>query len=167
MLKENSLCLEERPIASPPPGYEGIPSRNMCYEVCPEAESLLSTLLPHLKHATGAALFLDYGYTHGNGDTLQALFKHHYVSPFENPGHHDLTAHVNFGRLRSLIPANFSITLSTQQDFLMSLGILIRTKRLMQSKTSEQQAQIWQATQRLIDPTQMGILFKVLEMRAP
>src|SRR3546814_10886614 len=60
----------------------------------------MRALAARLAAQGGAALVVDYGYDGpALGDTLQAVRGHGYVNPFEAPGEHDLTAHVDFGTL--------------------------------------------------------------------
>src|SRR3546814_2405251 len=60
----------------------------------------ICALAARLAAQGGAALVVDYGYDGpALGDTLQAVRGHGYVNPFEAPGEHDLTAHVDFGTL--------------------------------------------------------------------
>ena len=49
-----------------------------------------------------------------------------------------------------------------QGEFLLKLGLGERRDRLMQSATPTQREAIASATLRLVDPAQMGVLFKTL-----
>ena len=69
-------------------------------EVSPMSEFITDEICKHLKQFTGAALFIDYGYTsHRTGETLQAIEKHKYANIYKNPGLADLSAHVNFKKI--------------------------------------------------------------------
>ncbi|MGI9380375.1 MAG: class I SAM-dependent methyltransferase, partial [Methyloligellaceae bacterium] len=124
-----------------------------------------------------ALLFIDYGYTTDVfGDTLQAVQAHEFVAPLENPGQADLTSHINFARLARQaqeIGLNCFGPIS-QSHFLLSLGLKQRLERLVAAQTSEspgtkmstaktrETEQLISGAKRLIDPNQMGDLFKVL-----
>jgi len=51
----------------------------------------------------GAALVIDYGTHHPNGNTLQAVQKHTFTHVLEEPGKVDLTALVDFKSLRATV----------------------------------------------------------------
>ena len=55
----------------------------------------------------------------------------------------------------------------TQGDFLKQLGIEIRATQLSQRATPAQARDIDSACKRLIDPSEMGTLFKVLAISHP
>lgn len=115
------------------------------------------------------ALFIDYGPAEpAFGDTLQAMRQHAYVPPLSAPGASDLTAHVQFAELAGTARAAGFATdgPTTQAEFLGALGLAVRASRLMASNPGEAAA-IELAAQRLVAPTGMGSLFKVLALRTP
>ena len=67
----------------------------------------------------------------------------------------DITAHVDFAKLSG------STTL-TQGKFLKAMGIEMRTEKLAAKLHGEARESFVAATRRLIEPTQMGELFKVM-----
>jgi NADH dehydrogenase [ubiquinone] 1 alpha subcomplex assembly factor 7 len=115
------------------------------------------------------ALFIDYGPAAAAiGDTLQAVRHHAYVDPLSAPGTADLTAHVLFAGLVAKaraagLTANGPIT---QAEFLGRLGIAERAARLMAANPAKA-GDIEASVQRLVSPTGMGQLFKVLAVRSP
>jgi SAM-dependent MidA family methyltransferase len=129
-------------------------------------EELLAALAR--REAPLVALFIDYGPMHrATGDTLQAVHRHAWVDPLSRPGGADLTAHVAFARLtdkaRSAgLEADGPIT---QAEFLGRLGVAERAARLMAANPREAGA-IEAGVQRLISPTGMGELCKVLAVRS-
>jgi SAM-dependent MidA family methyltransferase len=131
-----------------------------------EAE-LLATLTS--RNARLAALFIDYGPAEpALGDTLQAVRRHAYADPLAGPGSADLTAHVQFADLadkaRSAgLAADGPLT---QAEFLGRMGVAERAGRLM-SANPQRAGEIEAAVQRLVSPTSMGSLFKVLAVRSP
>ena len=109
----------------------------------------------------GAALIFDYGDAQGSGDTLQAVRGHAYTDPLAEPGLADLTTHVNFGDLaRAVEPC--AIFLTTQGQFLASMGIAERAETLARGKGDEARAQINAALHRLTHEDEMGRLFKAM-----
>jgi NADH dehydrogenase [ubiquinone] 1 alpha subcomplex assembly factor 7 len=115
------------------------------------------------------ALFIDYGPARpATGDTLQAVRRHAWVDPLSRPGHTDLTAHVQFARLaRKARAAGLAADCPmTQAEFLGRLGVAERAARLM-AANPKQASDIEAGVQRLISPTGMGELFKVMAIRSP
>lgn len=103
----------------------------------------------------GAALVVDYGYEKSAyGDTLQALYKHEYSAITDHVGQADLTTHIDFQWLSTFFRNN---KLTTQHQFLKDNGIDIRYQHLNNESLKS-------GYERLIDPNQMGALFKVLNI---
>ncbi len=130
-------------------------------------DELLATLASRIDPL--AALFIDYGPAEAAfGDTLQAVRRHAYADPLADPGAADLTAHVQFAALAAKardagLAADGPLT---QAEFLGRLGVAERAGRLM-SANPQRAGEIDAAVQRLISPTGMGSLFKVLAVRQP
>ena len=87
---------------------------------------------------------------------------------FDAPGAHDLTAHVDF---RALALAAEAAGLRAfgpmaQGRFLLQLGMETRCQRLMRPATQEQRQAIMSGARRLVDPVQMGELFKAMALTA-
>lgn len=132
-------------------------------EFCPAAQNLVQDIARCIQGNRGAALFIDYGYIHeGYGDTLQALQKQGFVDILSSPGECDLTAHVNFYRLKRVADQVGLLTqpLTTQGQFLKNLGIDLRAQ-MLKSKNPSDAYGIDQALKRLTDDSEMGELFKV------
>lgn len=130
-------------------------------EVSPASRSVMQFLSAHIAQHGGAGLFVDYGYLTlqnvKNCDTLQALQHHQPVNPLADPGHADLTAHVDFSILGWIAQAaKLKVWMGTQGDFLRALGITARAEKLNQPAELA----------RLTAPDQMGDLFKVLIVSA-
>ncbi len=141
--------------AAPPPSI---------YETCPQASAIMYEIAGRLKRQGGAFLIVDYGYMlPGLGSTLQAVKNHAVADPFENPGEHDLTAHVNFLELANLARMrNLHVHGPVEQGFwLQSLGIDVRANSLSVG-SPERAEEIKSMRDRLVEPEQMGSLFKVL-----
>lgn len=140
-------------------------SPDIMYDI---VDQLVARFIQH----PSAALIIDYGSLFsGFGDTLQAVKKHQYADPFEEPGNADLTVHVDFAKLahylqRSGLPVSGPVT---QGDFLKSLGIETRLQKLQQYQTPDKASNLQAAVQRLIGSgaEEMGQLFKVIAFSSP
>jgi NADH dehydrogenase [ubiquinone] 1 alpha subcomplex assembly factor 7 len=149
-------------LASPP----ATPPTGAILELRPGEEHLLTQLAG--RSQPFVALFIDYGpATATLGDTLQAVRRHKYADPLADPGTADVTAHVLFaslaGKARAAgLAADGPIT---QAEFLGRLGIAERTARLMAANPGKA-AEIEAGVQRLMAPTGMGQLFKVMAVRS-
>ena len=142
------------------------------YEVSKSQEQIIDACLDKLNKATGVCLFIDYGYFSGIGDTLQVLKDHQKVGLFDDVGNSDITAHVNFGRIKELVETQNALWhgFITQHDFLKKLGIEYRVQSLKNAalksmpleKAQEKHESIDQDLNRLIGAKGMGELFKVV-----
>lgn len=151
------------------PPVELLPSRGPnegdILEYRPGAAALLSEIARRASTAPIAILIADYGYERRDyGDTLQAVQAHGYVHPLESPGEADLSAHVNFAELaHTAETAGLKIWgPQPQSEFLLSLGLEQRLRTLMASADEKQRAALFLGARRLVDPFQMGSLFKVM-----
>jgi len=136
-------------------------------EIAPAREALAHTIAQRLAAQRGAALLIDYGpLVSGLGDTLQAVRDHKKVDPLAEPGLADLTTHVDFAALAAIARTAGVQTHGPvpQGIFLQRLGIMARAATLMQKATPQQAAALGNAIGRLIEPEQMGTLFKVLAL---
>ncbi len=137
-------------------------------ELSPVATRLAADIAARLSRDRGAALIVDYGYDRGsNGDTWQALRRHRKTDPFDDVGDGDLTAHVDFAALgRAARAGRVEIDGPVGQgDFLRALGIEARRDALKRRATATQAQTLDAACRRLIEPAQMGTLFRVLALR--
>lgn len=114
------------------------------------------------KHG-GAALIVDYGDWHSQGDTLQAIHDHKEVDALADPGNADLTAHVDFEAICLATPSKFS-RVTAQGLFLERLGITRRAQDLAKLMEPAQLEQHILAHRRLTHPEEMGNLFKVVAL---
>jgi NADH dehydrogenase [ubiquinone] 1 alpha subcomplex assembly factor 7 len=131
------------------------------------AAAVMATLGARIAREGGAVLAIDYGHTTtAPGDTLQAVARHRYADILAEPGEADLTAHVDFAALAAAAHPAKSWRPITQSDFLRTLGIELRAERLMRANPDKMSA-IDAAVRRLIDPAEMGRLFKVLCVTHP
>ena len=163
------------PVAGTIPADDSIPPslrsqpEGTIVETAPVSAAIMQRLAFRLARQGGAMLAIDYGYAGpAAGDTLQAVKAHRFVDPFTDPGEVDLTAHVDFITLAVAAQnAGSSVTpLATQGDWLRRLGIDARLQSLAAAapaRTRELQSQ----RDRLVEPREMGELFKVMAFTAP
>lgn len=132
----------------------------------------MMTLASRVRDDGGAALVIDYGHLRSDaGDTLQAVARHTYADPLENPGGADLTAHVDFEALaRAAEDVGARVHGPVSQDhFLQRLGIETRAATLMAKATPQISDDIAAALKRLTGRGRnaMGDMFKVLAVSDP
>lgn len=123
------------------------------FEYSESARSFMNQLCEAIKKHDGMAINFDYGYFETEfANTFQAIKNHQKVDPLKNPGMADITAHVDFGALDKIAKkSGLKSSLVSQGEFLISLGIAERQKKLPEQKS---------AIDRLISKDQMGDLFK-------
>ena len=140
------------------------------FEWRPDAE--IMKIASRVRDQDGAALIIDYGHLRSDaGDTLQAIARHSFADPLKNPGHADVTAHVDF---QALVRAAEDIGVAVhgpvpQGEFLTRLGIETRALTLMAKASHEVSEDISGALRRLIGGGRggMGEMFKVLAVSEP
>ena len=114
-----------------------------------------------------ATLIVDYGHSRASfGDTVQAVKGHRFTGLFDAPGESDLTAHVDFVRLKRAAAEAHLMAFGPMPmgEWLLRLGLEARVGKLL-SRASEGEAEdLRSRVARLIDPAQMGVLFKVLAL---
>jgi NADH dehydrogenase [ubiquinone] 1 alpha subcomplex assembly factor 7 len=147
----NELLFEQVP-------YDGVPQNA---EIQPDTMAVLDHIYAHIQTHDGAALIIDYGYWDGDGDTVQALYRHQPVGVLDYPGKADISVHVNFQRMaRHSESYGLQYAYQTQRQFLIEFGIMLRAEQLHQQSNQS----VLQCVSRLIDPAEMGRLFKVLQV---
>ena len=139
-------------------------------EVCPAGLSLARAIGERVTEEGIAALFVDYGpVASAVGDSLQAVKAHRFCDPLAEAGASDLTAHVDFAAIAGAArEAGARIHGAVAQAaFLETLGIRTRAALLSAKAAEADRAAIAQGMARLIDPRQMGSLFKALAIAHP
>jgi SAM-dependent MidA family methyltransferase len=109
---------------------------------------------------------VDYGYDElGFGETLQAVAGHKFADVLAEPGESDLSAHVDFLALAQAARAGGAAAYGpvSQCNFLADLGLGPRAERLIVANPKEARA-IAAAIDRLVNPQEMGTLFKALAL---
>jgi NADH dehydrogenase [ubiquinone] 1 alpha subcomplex assembly factor 7 len=140
------------------------------FEWRPDAE--IMKLATRLRDQGGAALIIDYGHLRSDvGNTFQAIARHSFADPLQNPGRADLTAHVDFqalGRAAEDVGARVHGPV-TQGEFLKRLGIETRALSLMAKASPQVSEDISGALKRLTGEGRgaMGSMFKVIGISDP
>jgi len=135
------------------------------YEMSPYSIEVIEKISEHIKKHDGAALIIDYGYFKNElADTFQSVKAHKYHNPLKTPGEADLTAHVNFPNLQKVaikkgVNAYANVT---QGELLVSLGIGIRAKAIMEKLNGRDKDVFGDAIKKLISVDEMGSLFKCM-----
>ncbi len=154
------------PDAVIPEPLRGSPTGSVL-EVSPAGVAIIRTLAARIAKQGGALLIVDYGHEGPVlGETLQAVKRHGFANPYENPGEHDLTAHVDFTTLAAAAQASGAVAWGPveQAEWLVTLGIDSRAAALARA-TPDQAERIAADRMRLVG--EMGRLFKVLAVTAP
>jgi len=138
-------------------------------EVNLAAEGLVRTIAAKLE--AGIALFIDYGfpqreYYHPQRSmgTLRCHYRHRFHGdPFFMPGLQDITAHVDFTAMARAAESGGAEILgfTTQAYFLISCGLAVLVSEGNPNMTLGR-LKATSAVHRLINPSEMGELFKVL-----
>jgi SAM-dependent MidA family methyltransferase len=156
--------LKRRAHAVIPPGdYEYLTEVNFA------AEGLVRTVSRAL--GRGLALFIDYGYAQGEyyhpqraTGTLRCHYRHRvHNDPFFLPGLQDITAHVDFTAMALAAEATGAEVMgyTNQAHFLISCGLAVLVAGGDPTMTISR-LNATSAVHRLINPSEMGELFKVL-----
>ena len=134
-------------------------------EVCPAAALIMAQIGTLIAGQGGLALIADYGGWVSRGDTFQAMRAHAFTDPMAEPGHADLTAHVDFAALaQAALPARCAY--ATMGAVLVALGMGKRAEVLAQGLSGTALQSLTAAYQRLTDPAEMGSVFKMLAVFA-
>lgn len=162
--KDGNLTLGMSPNVSALSDFFPSLSEGNVIEWCPAARGIVEEIARRLHHVPGAALLIDYGYGVPSGQpTLQAVKNHRSVDVLTEPGGVDISAHVDFSALSALGKAQGLAVHGpiNQGVFLQRLGAEIRCQQLVAAAADKAES-IRMGVTRLIDPEQMGSLFKVM-----
>lgn len=164
-------ALIERPAEPPQPILDkAAVLEGPMFEISETAIAFTAGLARHLARHGGAAVFIDYGPAEPSaGDSLQAIREKQAANPFTDPGSADLTAHVDFPTLADTAKRAGAAVYGPvpQGIFLTRLGLLQRTDRLARGQKPARAMALITAARRLIEPGQMGRLFKVMGLCHP
>jgi len=164
-LKDSNLCitLDKRILKFKANYFQSTPLGEII-EYSYDTIKIFSKICDHIKEFGSIALIIDYGEISGFGDTLQAIKNHNSNFILDNPGESDLSSHVNFGILANIaLERNLRVSpIIEQYKFLKNLGIETRMKRLIENKPTNKLIAEIKGIRKLIDPENMGKLFKVM-----
>lgn len=138
-------------------------------EWAPALEALVVAVAERFAANDGRALFIDYGPDNGAPiDTLRAYHEGNQVDPLNAPGECDLTADVDFSRLKQLASEAGLLALGPveQGDLLMRLGARERFAALAAASPARE-AELNAALDRLVARDQMGARFKAICLSPP
>jgi len=159
-----ALGLSPAPFPLDIPSGRGEATDGAVYETSPASTALAEEIGRAIATRGGGALIVDYGYFGaGFGDTLQAVGEHQFRDVLTQPGEIDLSAHVDFEALAHAAKRGGAVSYGpvTQGELLTGLGILNRMMNLQRQNPGDRE-EIAVAVDRLINPDQMGTLFKAL-----
>ncbi len=159
------------PSPQPPPtrGGGALPAP-VVIEIAEPALDFAGAIGARLSAHPGAALFLDYGPTESTaGDSLQAIRHGRHADPLADPGSADLTAHVDFAAFAATARAAGAAVHGPipQGVFLTRLGLFQRVDRLARTQLPAKASALIEGARRLVEPDQMGRLFKALSLCHP
>ena len=156
--------LKRRAEAVIPPG-----DYDYTTEISLAAEGLVRTISSSLE--AGLVVFIDYGFSERefyhpqrSGGTLRCHYRHRFHGdPFFMPGLQDITAHVDFTAMARAAEQGGSDVLgfTTQAYFLISCGLAVLVSSGDPTATLSK-LKATSAVHRLISPSEMGELFKVM-----
>jgi NADH dehydrogenase [ubiquinone] 1 alpha subcomplex assembly factor 7 len=130
-----------------------------------EAIKFLNAIAEKINEFNGGILAFDYGYkVKKNQNTLQVVKNHKFSKIFSTPGEADITSHVNFKLFYEILKKNnLDVQKITDQgEFLQKIGILERANILSKEMSFKEKANMFYRLQRLLNPKEMGALFKVI-----
>ncbi len=134
-------------------------------ETRPGTAGVLRSFAARAADAPLAALIIDYGYSQpASGDTVQAVRQHRFAGLFEALGEADLTAHVDFS---DLVQRAKELNLAASGpmpmgEWLLRLGLEARMHQLLRRASAAEATELRSRVSRLVDPAQMGALFKAV-----
>jgi len=130
-----------------------------------EAIKFINSISKKIDKFDGGLLTFDYGYaTNKNQNTLQSIKKHEYTNILLMPHYSDITSHLNFTLFNNLLKKNnLNVKkIINQSKFLKKIGILERANILSKKMTFKEKANMFYRLKRLLNPMEMGSLFKVI-----
>jgi len=171
IVKQGEFVWQDRPLSAGPlwqtakaidPGADYLSEINLA------ASAWINSLAQCLER--GAILCLDYGFPRGeyyhpqrNTGTLRVHYRHHSLDdPFYLPGLCDLTAHVDFSALADAAAESGLELLgyTSQANFLLNAGLLDLMAEM--TPTSSDYLRAASVVQKLLQPSEMGELFKAI-----
>ena len=131
-----------------------------------KVREIINNISNFIKKNSGAAIFFDYGYLDGYGDSFQGIKDNKPINPLSDPGFVDLTSHVNFKDIKLQAKKN-NINFygpNTQNLFLEEMGAIQRLRILERNAKDHQRKDLRIGLNRLMSDKEMGNLFKVIAL---
>ncbi len=131
-----------------------------------KVREVINNISNFIKKNSGAAIFFDYGYLDGHGDSFQGIKENKPINPLSDPGFVDLTSHVNFKDIKLQAKKN-NINFygpNTQSLFLEEMGAIQRLRILERNAKDHQRKDLRIGLNRLMSDKEMGNLFKVIAL---
>ena len=131
-----------------------------------KVREIINNISNFIKKNSGAAIFFDYGYLDGHGDSFQGIKDNKPINPLSDPGFVDLTSHVNFKDIILQAKKN-NINFygpNTQSLFLEEMGAIQRLRILERNAKDHQRKDLRIGLNRLMSNKEMGNLFKVIAL---
>jgi NADH dehydrogenase [ubiquinone] 1 alpha subcomplex assembly factor 7 len=125
----------------------------------------LSQIITAIKKLNGGLLLIDYGFLKQQSkSTLQSIKNHKQNMIFDNVGNADITSLVNFNLLENYLrKKKLKVNnVVSQETFLKKMGIIHRAQMVSQRMNFKEKSDLYLRLQRLLNPKQMGKLFKVI-----
>ena len=125
----------------------------------------LNLIINTIKKLNGGLFLIDYGFLKEEGkNTLQSIKNHKQNMIFNNVGNSDITSLVNFNLLKNYLKRKkLKVNnIVTQEFFLKRMGIINRADMVSQRMNFKEKSDLYLRLQRLLNPKQMGKLFKVI-----
>lgn len=132
------------------------------FEYSEMAQNLMNLLCMAIKQRGGILINFDYGYNfYEFANTLQVIKNHQKIDFFQGLGNADITALVDFVALDKIAKKyQLKTSLISQREFILNLNGAERLQNLI-NENPAQKVDLMQRFARLVEPNQMGNLFKV------
>jgi NADH dehydrogenase [ubiquinone] 1 alpha subcomplex assembly factor 7 len=125
----------------------------------------LDQIVSKINKLNGGLLLIDYGFLEQESkNTLQSVKNHKSNMIFDNIGNADITSHVNFSLIKNYLKKKKLKVhnIVTQGFFLKKMGIMNRAEAVAKNMNFKEKSDLYFRVQRLVNPKQMGDLFKCL-----
>jgi cyclopropane-fatty-acyl-phospholipid synthase len=125
----------------------------------------LDQIVSKINKLNGGLLLIDYGFLEQESkNTLQSVKNHKSNMIFDNIGNADITSHVNFSLIKNYLKKKKLKVhnIVTQGFFLKKMGIMNRAEAAAKNMNFKEKSDLYFRVQRLVNPKQMGDLFKCL-----
>jgi NADH dehydrogenase [ubiquinone] 1 alpha subcomplex assembly factor 7 len=142
--------------------YEEIKDE-LIFEYSRYSDNILKKILKYISSNNGVFLLFDYGpFVKGATDSIQCIFNKKRCNILDFPTKSDITHHVDFEYMKA-IAAEYNVNCYgpiSQRNFLINFGGYERLNELINSSAKEKRHSLKLEFLRLINPSEMGELFK-------